>query len=214
MKAFQFWQHYSKKQKIAFILLCLFFFLTSNFIGIRVGYCSSSPCGDEEALSNSENDHYGELYTNVFLAPTAVLVPVALNIAGYETNTEYFITPSFIGGIVFAFFPGVYQQIKFDDKAEQLVSTIPQDRVVDNDRSRMLFGYILIQSILLFSLPVWILLSFLMIKFWTKNTIAKIVITLLILWMALNSLSTKLVAFIGGPSTAQIWEVLFRSIVR
>lgn len=208
MQIFNFWKQYNNKQRIIFIILCFFFFLTSNFIGIRGGYCSSSPCGDEEPLSNSENDHYAELYVKPVLAPTGLLLPPVLNLAGYQTRTDYFVAgPSIL-------LIGVYQKVIFDDKAEQLVSTIPQDRVVDNDISRMRFGYILIQSILLLSLPVWILFSFLIIKFWTKNTIAKIIITLLILWMTLNSLSTKAVAFMGGPSTVQIWEILFRSIVK
>ena len=200
-KIFKFWKTYTTKQKKVFVCLCLFFFLTSNIIGIRVGYCSSSPCGEEpfNDTSRTFEDDYGELYTNVFLAPSAVFVPSALQVAGYETSTEYHMIPPFIGGSALIL-PSLYQQVKFDSQAESLYFNMPRATVEANDLSSMRFGYALIKLIIVLSLPVWGVFSFIILKLWTKSAMVKVGITLLLFWILLSVLFSRLVVSSGGSS--------------
>ena|GEM_PF-5049041 len=175
-----FWKKYSRKQKIFFVILCLFFFIASNITMIFQGYCVSSPCPSLNQTSGMDGtwDRYGEVYIRPILAPTSLLIVPVLSSYGYETETytdTLFRDPKNL--LWFWLIPIVYQQTSFDLKDESFQDN-GKNLINPNDISTMRIGYLISKFLILLSLPLWMFFSFLIIKGWQTRRIIRVGICL------------------------------------
>lgn len=141
----------SKRFFIVFIVLTFFF---SSFTSLRGGFCVTSPCNPVYDRVN-DYDAFGNSFDNIFLAPTALLVPKSLQlIDSVEIGTWHKYSFGF-------------QEIAFDRKVDHI--EIKEELIV-KDRRSLLLAWLIIKLTIFASLPWWLLLGWGFLKIGRKNT--------------------------------------------
>jgi len=146
-------------------------FFMANTTIIKEGMCSSSPCsrfnGSHRVSYPGFNDAFVESYTNVYIAPSVLLLSNFLDSQTYDFSENP---------------PSVFTKLTLDHKVDQQNACVDPDseymQICDDPQS--LSGiFFLIKFIVFLSFPLWIAISFGIYKLYSWNK--KVGITFLII---------------------------------